>query len=117
MYFDRTDIDCNTLGLKANCANGWQAVDATPQEQSVGGASIGTDPTADGDGNAAKLHYQMGPAPIKLVKANAHPVCTAASAAVYGCFDAEFVISEVNADVNLWLKDDSFPGGWKLHGQ
>jgi hypothetical protein len=71
-----------------------------------------------GGGNSPTLlRYQMGPASVKLIKANMHPSCADATAAVYGCFDTEFVISEVNADINLWLKDESVEGGWKLHGR
>jgi hypothetical protein len=59
-YFDRTDVDCSALGYSSTtCANGWQAIDATPQETSVGGAFS---PTTS--------EYRMGPAPVKLVKAS-----------------------------------------------
>ena len=54
--------------------DGWQAVDATPQEES------------------AKL-FQMGPAPLNAVK----------EGEVYAGFDTGFVFSEVNADTVTWV--------------
>lgn len=103
MYFKRQDIDCKMLGLRARCADGWQAVDATPQEHSAGGSVAGSLPV-----------YQMGPASIKLIKANKHPHCYASTGKVYGCYDHEFVTSEVNADVHIWLKDSE--KGWTFSG-
>jgi hypothetical protein len=67
-------------------------VDATPQELSVGGRGV--------DSTAAL--YQMGPASVGLIKSNKDPTC--GGDAKYGCFDGEFVISEVNANVNLWIR-------------
>lgn len=108
VYFKRSDVTytmCKALGLRSGCANGWQAVDATPQEVSSGGASV------------AKARNQMGPASVKLVKANVNPACAETSLAIFGCFDNEFVISEVNSDINLWLSDATAKGGWRLHGR
>jgi hypothetical protein len=67
MYFKRPEFDydeCRAMGFSASkskkgCANGWQAVDATPQENSIGGSGV-----AAGEG-----HNQMGPASVALVKA------------------------------------------------
>ena len=105
IYFKRTDIDCKQFGSRTSstCANGWQAVDATPQEESAGGSGV--------DG----AQYQMGPASVKLVKENRDPTCDAQQDPKYGCFDNEFVISEVNSNVHVWLKDDKEPTGWKLY--
>ena len=60
--------------------DGWQAVDATPQEES-------------------SQIYQMGPAPLNAVK----------EGEVYAGFDTGFVFSEVNADCVTWVvkKDES----------
>jgi hypothetical protein len=69
--------------------NGWQAVDATPQEESHG-------------------FSQMGPAPIKKIrKAND------------GCFDNEFVISEVDANLKIYVKGmkGKPEGSWNLYGE
>ena len=63
MYFDRSDRG----------ADGWQAVDATPQEESGG-------------------RFQMGPASVRQVKKG-----------VSDCFDTDFVIGEVNGDVKLFV--------------
>ena len=94
MYFKRSDIDCRQVGsTSSSCANGWQAVDATPQETSIGGSGV------------SGAQYQMGPASVKLVKRNKNPVCDAQPNKEYGCFDHEFVISEVNSNVHIWLKD------------
>jgi hypothetical protein len=57
---------------------------------------------------------QMGPASLKLVKANKHPVCEETQDTKYGCYDAEFVISEVNSNVNIWIEDATSPTGWTL---
>ena len=35
---------------------------------------------------------------------------------VYGCFDNEFVISEVNSNIHIWLKDATKTSGWKYQG-
>ena len=80
-----------TAGCKT-CANGWNAIDATPQEFSSGGSGI------------TGAVYQMGPASVRLVKRNLDKL-----------YDNEFVISEVNANLNLWVKDDSKPGGFDLY--
>jgi hypothetical protein len=53
---------------------GWNAVDATPQEDSQG-------------------RSQMGPAPVKWLKKSKD-----------GCYDNQFVISETNADINLYVR-------------
>ncbi|EGB07359.1 hypothetical protein AURANDRAFT_5918, partial [Aureococcus anophagefferens] len=82
MYFDRADVDCGALSLRSSCANGWQAVDATPQEESAGG---GFQPL--------EALYRMGPASVALVKRG-----------YGGDYDSEFVVSEVNADINLWTR-------------
>ncbi|CAE7939985.1 TGM3 [Symbiodinium sp. KB8] len=63
MYFARTEPG----------ADGWQAVDATPQEESGG-------------------RFQMGPAAVKQVKQGTSD-----------CFDTDFVIGEVNGDVKLFV--------------
>ena len=63
MYFDRSEAG----------ADGWQAVDSTPQEESGG-------------------RFQMGPAAVKQVKAGTSD-----------CFDTDFVIGEVNGDVKLFV--------------
>jgi hypothetical protein len=103
MYFTRPEFsyeDCRSFGFSARkakgCADGWQAVDATPQESSMGGSGV----------TPGVAHYQMGPASIALVKANADPQCAAAGGdnELFGCWDNEFVISEVNSNVHMWLK-------------
>jgi hypothetical protein len=63
MYFDRDDV---------KSANGWQAVDSTPQELSGG-------------------RFQMGPAPLRHVNKGEG-----------SCYDSDFVIGEVNADIKLF---------------
>ena len=122
MYFKRHEFDyngCREMGFSKSaskngkCADGWQAVDATPQEMSIGGS--GVEPTTP--------QYQMGPASIKLVKANADPVCTDGGNNLYGCFDNEFVISEVNSNVHLWVQESSEVNmykaglGYRLHNE
>jgi len=80
----------------------WNAVDATPQEMSFGGNP------ALGSAGA----YQMGPAQLSMVKSNNNTDGCAQSLAAagetdferFGCFDQEFVISEVNSKFNMWLK-------------
>ena len=58
--------------------DGWQAVDATPQEESC-------------------QIYQTGPAPLKAIK----------EGEVYAGFDTGFIFSEVNADCVTWVvKED-----------
>mmetsp|Transcript_49079 Transcript_49079/g.116818 ORF Transcript_49079/g.116818 Transcript_49079/m.116818 type:complete len:671 (-) Transcript_49079:34-2046(-) len=59
--------------LPGDC-NGWQAVDATPQEASGG-------------------LYQMGPAPVAAVKRGQRCL-----------YDTDFVIAEVNADIKVFRK-------------
>jgi hypothetical protein len=54
--------------------DGWQTVDATPQEASAG-------------------LYRLGPAPHSAVRANAG-----------GNYDVDFVVAEVDADVKKWLE-------------
>jgi len=121
MYFTRPEFsyeDCRGFGFSAKkstgCADGWQAVDATPQESSIGGSGV-----APGE-----AHYQMGPASIALVKANADPQCAAEGGnnELFGCWDNEFVISEVNSNVHMWLQttdpatDYDTGLGYRLHG-
>lgn len=67
------------LASPPSAFDGWQAIDATPQERSGG-------------------RWQMGPASVKAVFAG-HKTS----------FDSEFVIAEVNADVRSWTRsaDDS----------
>ncbi|XP_028673687.2 protein-glutamine gamma-glutamyltransferase 4-like [Erpetoichthys calabaricus] len=57
--------------------NGWQAIDATPQELSEGS-------------------YQCGPAPLKAIK----------NGDVHLVYDTKFVLSEVNADRIFWRVDN-----------
>ncbi|CAB4006660.1 -glutamine gamma-glutamyltransferase 4 [Paramuricea clavata] len=68
------DIWTKRDDLPGNKYDGWQAVDATPQEES-------------------SQRYQMGPAPLTAVK----------DGEVYAGFDAGFVFSEVNADIVTWV--------------
>eukprot|EP00619_Florenciella_sp_RCC1007_P003965 CAMPEP_0205920300 /NCGR_PEP_ID=MMETSP1325-20131115/10981_1 /ASSEMBLY_ACC=CAM_ASM_000708 /TAXON_ID=236786 /ORGANISM="Florenciella sp., Strain RCC1007" /LENGTH=1353 /DNA_ID=CAMNT_0053287977 /DNA_START=80 /DNA_END=4141 /DNA_ORIENTATION=- len=105
-WFDRPTLGakCSDLGQSSSCANGWQAVDATPQETSMGGSGVAAD----------SAEYQMGPASVKLVKANIDETCRSQDVK-YGCFDSEFVISEVNSDVKLWVVDESSANGFKWH--
>eukprot|EP01063_Lacrimia_lanifica_P000233 TRINITY_DN1010_c0_g1_i3.p1 TRINITY_DN1010_c0_g1~~TRINITY_DN1010_c0_g1_i3.p1 ORF type:complete len:841 (+),score=254.58 TRINITY_DN1010_c0_g1_i3:55-2577(+) len=113
MWFARKDIDCKGMRRRAGCADGWQAVDSTPQETSAGGSAV------------AGSVYQMGPAAVALVKKNLHPVCDIDALRgvrpdprmheVYGCYDHEFVVSEANANVNLWVTDAASPTGWRLY--
>ena len=99
MYFRRPNLNrhlrCRT------CADGWQEVDATPQELSLGG---------DGGLPAGVPSYMMGPAPTKLVKRNLDPVCAQGGDPKYGCFDTQFVISEVNSYIFMHVK--SAAGVW-----
>lgn len=63
---------------------GWQAVDATPQETSMG-------------------MYQMGPASLEAIK----------KGEVGFAYDAAFVFAEVNADIVHWQQDDKSELQWK----
>lgn len=63
---------------------GWQAVDATPQETSMG-------------------MYQMGPASLEAIKRGE----------VGFAYDAAFVFAEVNADIVHWEQDDKSELQWK----
>eukprot|EP00854_Cymbomonas_tetramitiformis_P021658 gene21658-26048_t len=93
VYMKRTELENG---------NGWQALDATPQEASAGGSGVGTEPV-----------YQMGPASVRLLKRNEDPICTYNSDKKYGCWDNQFVISEVNSNVNVWTQEGA---GWDLFG-
>lgn len=64
--------------------SGWQAIDATPQEQSMG-------------------QYQLGPASVEAVK----------QGKVTFAYDVGFVFSEVNADVVTWRLDNRSPFKWR----
>ena len=116
MFFERRDAGL-VLPAGVASAGGWQAVDATPQELSAGGSGLASQ---------AKGVYQMGPASLALVRANSDPTCSARSALdvegasdalrpeAGGCYDAQFVLSETNANINLWLRSDAAscaPGG------
>ena len=91
MYFRRPLLNDH---LKCgSCADGWQAVDGTPQELSNGGDS----------GLPENPSYMMGPASIKVIKRNADPVCRNQSAK-YGCFDSQFVIGETNANILIHVR-------------
>jgi hypothetical protein len=75
MYISRPDLPKKRRGRKQHTIREWNAVDATPQEHSHG-------------------IYQMGPAPVATyVKKNKD-----------GCYDNQFVISEVNADIKLFVR-------------
>ena len=62
MYFARPELE----HVPGASTAGWQVVDATPQETTLGGSGLPslTEPV-----------YQMGPASLALVKANADPDC------------------------------------------
>ena len=92
MYFKRPILN-EQLECK-NCANGWQAVDATPQEISFGGDS------------SLPMYgaYMMGPASLKMIKHNRDPVCRNQTSK-YGCFDSQFVVSETNANILMYTKE------------
>lgn len=64
--------------------SGWQAIDATPQETSMG-------------------VYQLGPASVEAVKRGK----------VTFAYDVGFVYSEVNADVVTWRLDSRSPFQWR----
>jgi transglutaminase 1 len=66
-------------------ASGWQAVDATPQETSGG-------------------YFQLGPASLAMVRANERD----------SQYDADFVISETNADVVDWVQQS---GKWVVYAR
>ena len=63
---------------------GWNAVDATPQENSHG-------------------RSQMGPAPLSFLKKNKD-----------GCYDNQFVIGETNADVKLLYRNEGTEEPFKV---
>lgn len=63
---------------------GWQAVDATPQETSMG-------------------MYQMGPASLEAIK----------KGEVGFAYDAAFVFAEVNADIVHWQQDEKSELQWR----
>ncbi|XP_068992552.1 hemocyte protein-glutamine gamma-glutamyltransferase-like [Neodiprion pinetum] len=63
---------------------GWQAIDATPQEQSDG-------------------MYQCGPASIEAIR----------QGAVGFNYDIPFMVSTVNADVIHWIEDRRSESGWR----
>lgn len=64
---------------------GWQAVDATPQETSLG-------------------MYQCGPASLEAIKQG-----------VIGLnFDVEFMLASVNADLMRWRKDPDSESGYSM---
>lgn len=107
MYFERDDF----TGTDAADYNvrGWQAVDSTPQEYSYGG-----NPSLSSDAVAA---YQMGPASLDMVKDNVNVnTCEHAPAnrKRFGCWDNEFVIGEVNANYNFWVKSSAAESGSKF---
>ena len=59
-------------------------------------------------------YTRWDPRPSGFVKTNKDPVCKSDfTDPKYGCFDTEFVISEVNADYTYW-KDESSEKGWTL---
>ena len=108
MYFKRSDFTNSDYN-----GRGWHAVDATPQEHSFGG-----NPALANDNTGV---YQMGPASLELVKDNINTnECSYAPANKkrFGCFDTEFVVSEVNANYNFWWKKstDSKDTKFKLLG-
>lgn len=67
------EIWCTRKDLPGEKYDGWQVVDATPQERSF------------------EL-YQLGPAPVKAVK----------DGEIYVGVDTGFVFAEVNADYVVW---------------
>ena len=103
MYMKRPALNAVLGGVYGRKgADGWQAVDATPQELSRGGSGI-SPPDAE--------VYQMGPASLALLKQNADP---RGAAPRREGWDHEFVISEVNADIQMWVKDETAATGWAL---
>ena len=106
MYMRRPVLN-KAMGCK-RCADGWQALDATPQEFSLGG-----DP-----GLPSQPDEYMGPAAIRgVVRKNLDPVCRSQTPQ-YGCFDSQFVISEVNADILIRTRKILENGNksWELYG-
>ena len=81
-------LNCKT------CSDGWQAVDATPQEYSSGG-----------DSSLTNEGYYMGPSSIKLIRNNQDPICRSQSN-TFGCYDNQFVISEVNSNILMYTKSN-----------
>lgn len=63
---------------------GWQAVDATPQEQSGG-------------------IFRAGPAPVVAIRRGE----------INQTYDCPFIFAEVNADCIYWKKDETCETGWK----
>ncbi|CAL4096191.1 unnamed protein product [Meganyctiphanes norvegica] len=63
---------------------GWQAIDATPQEESDG-------------------IMQCGPASLEAIRRGDIGLG----------YDGGFIFAEVNADIKHWTEDDNTPGGWK----
>ena len=98
MYFSRNDYTDSQL----NGIPDWNAVDATPQEASYGGNPF----------LGSSAAYQMGPAQLSLVKNNDNTAECLFSLGSgferFGCFDQEFVISEVNAQYNVWMREGTF---------
>ena len=90
-FFMRRPLLNNALQCKT-CSDGWQAVDATPQEISSGG-----------DTSLPLTGYYMGPASLKLLRLNSDPICRKQTS-TYGCYDSQFVISEVNANILMYTK-------------
>ena len=68
--------------------DGWQAVDATPQEKS-------------------SQIFQMGPAPLTAIK----------DGEVYAGFDTGFVFSEVNADRVTWVVEKDSGGDYVVQSK
>ena len=77
--------------------DGWQAIDATPQEFSAGGSGVGSEGV-----------YQMGPASIALIKKNEDP--RGGTVGDPKGWDNEFVISETNANIVMWVPDAATGG-------
>lgn len=128
MHLRRPDL----LAAGEARAHGWQAVDATPQELSPAGAGVVP---------STKPVYALGPASVALVRRNLQTRCpgslaaaaaagappphappSAAEAALelrHGCYDGGFVVAEVNAWVNMWVRDAAGTaqgGGWSPYG-
>lgn len=96
-FFLRRPVLNKALKCKT-CSDGWQAVDATPQE-----------PSSGGDSSLPTLAYMMGPASIKLLRSNRDPICRNQDIK-FGCFDSQFVISEVNANILMYTSSLETPG-------
>ena len=87
MYMQRPDLPKKRRGRRRYTIRDWNAVDSTPQEKSHG-------------------VYQMGPAPVATyLKKNKD-----------GCYDSQFVISEVNADVTLYVRKKGTQDEFKQQG-